>query len=599
MPPDDLIAAATTAAAATPPPLRLSTSSPVTSSVVTSSLGSKAEDEDEATRRFTPPPPPTLAHFGGQGFPYLSHLRDTLRCAGAGGHRHADTKSVMARTAVRSASSPGVAIARELMHALGSERDCLDTNSLEQHLPVGFDDLMGSDPTLLDLVLPPVATVAANHESPSASAGFGLPQRRTSTWSSMRVGAGSNSGSDSSVSPAPSPRSLSCAGVGATGSDDGVLDSLTKVATPRTPTTPTTPRSPPWRSPIVKSLHDVSSDDEAYDSGDDVHGNVNGVTYHSVAAEKGSYAATALAAIAAAAAATAAATADGALQRAAYLASASVSSPMILLSQMVHLSEHLSRNDANGASPFAAAVGHSQGAAAAIAAASGGDPAAPLGVTIAARRYARCLLWSGVRAQAATAHAIALQQPTFDDSLPDMDPVSNDTAEAADASAPAASKHTSWRDPAAAAAMVLPPVCMVAVMDVTLDEVRDLLARVNATLPPAARLTVLLHNTRCSFVVGGTPLGIFALRRQVVATAAGMDPSLFPSVQGIAATVPFHSPAYLAEAAEATLEVGTVGHIRMKAFYPRSHIPTIMWLVYGLGCDDPVSLRRPPNVHCP
>ena len=200
----------------------------------------------------------------------------------------------------------------------------------------------------------------------------------------------------------------------------------------------------------------------------------------------------------------------------AYLASAPVSSPLILLSQMVHLGEFL--DESLSVQPFAAAAGHSQGAAAAIAAASCYF-ADPLSVAPAARRYARCLMWSGLRAQAATAHAIALQEPALLLSL---------GSGAIESSVGAGGKE-------------FPPVCMLAVSGLKLSSLVELLAKVNAGLPAGARLGMTLQNVEDAFVVGGTPLGLWALRHSPAAAAAGCR------LQGIAATVPFHSAAYLGD----------------------------------------------------
>ena len=202
--------------------------------------------------------------------------------------------------------------------------------------------------------------------------------------------------------------------------------------------------------------------------------------------------------------------------KAAYLTSAPVSSPLILLSQMAHLGEFL--DESLTVQPFAAAAGHSQGAAAAIVAASC-DFADPLSVAPAARRYARCLMWSGLRAQAATAHAIALQEPALLLSL---------GSGAIESSVGAGGKE-------------FPPVCMLAVSGLKLSSLVELLAKVNAGLPAGARLGMTLQNVEDAFVVGGTPLGLWALRHSPAAAAAGCR------LQGIAATVPFHSAAYLGD----------------------------------------------------
>ena len=110
-----------------------------------------------------------------------------------------------------------------------------------------------------------------------------------------------------------------------------------------------------------------------------------------IAAADATYAANAAAAAATAAAAAAAVVID----TAAYLASAPVSSPMIFLSQMVQLAEYLDElpeSSASSSAPqaavFAAAVGHSQGIAAALVA-SGCDLSDPLSIVPLARRYAR------------------------------------------------------------------------------------------------------------------------------------------------------------------------------------------------------------------
>jgi malonyl CoA-acyl carrier protein transacylase len=344
----------------TPVAPRLSGSSKSSSAVTSNSAAENADEAEAIPRILATPlelhaPPPTLAHFGGQGFPYAAHLCDLLRRGAVG-----DDSELF--------FSSGAAIAGALTNALDSERDCLDTNSLERFMPTGFDEVV--------------------------------------------------------MSSSSTPRAL-------LGAD---------VLLPRIRTTGTT---------------ESSSDADAE-----------------------------LAmANAAAAAATADADADAAAadvavqraQRAGYLASAPVSSPMILLSQMAHLCEHLDEREGE-APPFTAAVGHSQGAAAAIVAATSGDGSIS---TSAASGYARCLLWSGVRAQAATMHAIAMQQP---DTLEDSECVPT---------------------VAASSPSTLPPVCMAAVSDVTLGQLRALLARVNAALPPAARLSVLLQNAGESFVVGG------------------------------------------------------------------------------------------------
>ena len=264
------------------------------------------------------------------------------------------------------------------------------------------------------------------------------------------------------------------------------------------------------------------------------------------------------------------------VERAGYLASAPVSSPLILLAQMAHL---CTRSET---SPFAAvtALGHSQGAAAAIVAAmacdsdgnatsfSSGSTSASVSTSLessstrytqAAGRYARCLLWSGVRTQAAIMHAIALQQP---------ETITTATSSCTLPSTSSSSSLSSSRRD-------LPPVCMIAVSGVSLEQLRVIIADVNATLPTAALLSISLQNARESFVVGGTPLGLFALRRAIAARdrpvveaapgsgchtgdnagdtfAVNITPRSL-RVQGIAATVPFHDPAYLADAGEATL----------------------------------------------
>ena len=208
--------------------------------------------------------------------------------------------------------------------------------------------------------------------------------------------------------------------------------------------------------------------------------------------------------------------------KAAYLTSAPVSSPLILLSQMAHLGEFL--DESLTVQPFAAAAGHSQGAAAAIVAASC-DFADPLSVAPAARRYARCLMWSGLRAQAAMAHAIALQEPALLLSL--------------GCGAIESSVGTRGKE--------FPPVCMLAVSG-TLSGLVELLAKVNSGLPAGARLGVTLQNAEDAFVVGGTPHGLWALRHSPDAAATGCR------VQGVAATVPFHSAAYLGDALGVILE---------------------------------------------
>ena len=78
-----------------------------------------------------------------------------------------------------------------------------------------------------------------------------------------------------------------------------------------------------------------------------------------------------------------------------------------------------------------------------------------------------------MRAQAATAHALAMQQPVTG---------GIDGGKTTIASAPASGLIVSSQRTFPRA---LPPVCMAAVADVTLDQVRHLLKRVNAALPLA------------------------------------------------------------------------------------------------------------------
>ena len=97
---------------------------------------------------------------------------------------------------------------------------------------------------------------------------------------------------------------------------------------------------------------------------------------------------------------------DAAEQPICHLASAQVSCPLILMSQTVHLHTQFSSSDA----PFDAVVGHSQGIAAASVATSRANTELDSTI-VSAHKYTQCLVWSGLRAQAAMTHSVALQLP--------------------------------------------------------------------------------------------------------------------------------------------------------------------------------------------
>jgi hypothetical protein len=134
----------------------------------------------------------------------------------------------------------------------------------------------------------------------------------------------------------------------------------------------------------------------------------------------------------------------------------------------------------------------------------------PLSIVPEARRYARCLMWSGLRAQAAMAHAMALQDPPL---LRTLSGPGSDTSGSVESGVGGAGGRET--------PLELAPVCMVAVSGVTLPVLVELLAKANAGVPAGARLEVLLQNAVDAFVVGGTPLGLWALRSGPAAAAAG------------------------------------------------------------------------------
>ena len=158
----------------------------------------------------------------------------------------------------------------------------------------------------------------------------------------------------------------------------------------------------------------------------------------------------------------------------AHLASAPLSCPLILVSQSAHLHKLLPSDEA----PFDAAIGHSQGTAAAIVATSHRSMDAS-SITTSAHEYSRCLLWTGIRAQAAMTHSVALQLPV--------------------SCAARGEEH-------------LNPICMAAVSKVNLIHLRDIIEQFNTAMPASLRVGVLLQNTEDDFVVGGSPVGIVAFR---------------------------------------------------------------------------------------
>ena len=87
-------------------------------------------------------PVPVLAHFGGQGFPYLSHLHQTLSRATRSAEEGADGDGTFPAAPARVSA---VEATRATLAALRAERDCVDTNDLEKHLPIDFDRLTSID----------------------------------------------------------------------------------------------------------------------------------------------------------------------------------------------------------------------------------------------------------------------------------------------------------------------------------------------------------------------------------------------------------------------------------------------------------------------
>ena len=156
------------------------------------------------------------------------------------------------------------------------------------------------------------------------------------------------------------------------------------------------------------------------------------------------------------------------------LASAPLSCPLIVVSQSAHLHKLLPSDEA----PFDAAIGHSQGTAAAIVATSHRSMDAS-SITTSAHEYSRCLLWTGVRAQAAMTHSVALQLPV---------------------SCAARGEERNY------------PICMAAVSKINLIHLHNIIEQFNTAMPASLRACVLLQNTEDDFVVGGSPVGIVAFR---------------------------------------------------------------------------------------
>ena len=127
-----------------------------------------------------------------------------------------------------------------------------------------------------------------------------------------------------------------------------------------------------------------------------------------------------------------------------------------------------------------------------------------------------CLMWSGLRAQEAMAHAMALQDPPLLRTLSGPGPDTSASVESGAGSVGGAGGVGGGETP-----RELTPVCMVAATGATLLVLVELLAKVNAGLPAGARLELLLQNAVDAFVDGGTPLGLWALRRNPAAAAAG------------------------------------------------------------------------------
>ena len=201
-----------------------------------------------------------------------------------------------------------------------------------------------------------------------------------------------------------------------------------------------------------------------------------------------------------------------------YIASAPLSCPNILASQTACLSEC----EVIG-KVLRVAIGHSQGAAAAMVAAARSGSNEKNFVEIA-REYARCLFWSGLRIQEATAHANVLELPVC-----------------------------------AALKIADPQVCMVSVSNMALSSLLNRITCVNGIISPAARICVLLHNSVESFVIGGSSVGIRAFCDHALRSHDALLTSINecnaqtqtltpPRVKGIAATVPFHGAAYLVDA---------------------------------------------------
>lgn len=327
-----------------------------------------------------PPPTTTLAHFGGQGFPYGAHLRGKLnRVVGASdGSDDSDPAtgdvSDPALHAGASFSAAAATLGGTLTRVLSSERDCLDTNCLERHLPVSFDEIVRSH----------LGASPSPSASPGASlvGGGGAVRRNSSSISLPRIRtAGISFAENMSISELnararASSKSSSSSTVSATaGEGDGAGAASAAARTPRSPRspmsdTPSTPRSPPrWRRSkrsTSRPFADVSDDEEDEDEdGDDdddsclstrVHvvdssvdidamANVDEDNEDFISCEPGAPGGVRALSDPEEAAAAAAVVGGGgggggraaAVERAGYLASAPVSSPMILVAQMVHL----------------------------------------------------------------------------------------------------------------------------------------------------------------------------------------------------------------------------------------------------------------------
>ena len=215
-----------------------------------------------------------------------------------------------------------------------------------------------------------------------------------------------------------------------------------------------------------------------------------------------------------------------------HLASAQMSCPLILLSQAVHLHTQFSSSGA----PFDAVVGHSQGIAAANVATSHVNME-PDSTIVSTHKYTRCLVWSGLRGQAAITHSVALQLP---------------------------------ESCSARSAEQLQPVCMAAVSTTNLFHLLDILDRFNTTMPACLRVGALLQNTEENFVVGGSPVGIVAFRAWLTELEESSQNCELTShdLIGMAVTVPFHDPTWLGEAALLTTDDMHVRKVCTALAYP-------------------------------